>query len=154
MIAGTLHDLRLPGLPASLYRILNQPAHSLPALMAAADGRLEGEGWFCHIGVAHTAPPESRHTEYHRQYLDIQVVLEGEEIIRFAPRRAVGGSEKKPDLFIVPQPELPHRLHLRQGDFAVFYPGEAHQALCAVGQPAPVRKAVFKVAVHLLEADG
>ncbi|MDK1704577.1 YhcH/YjgK/YiaL family protein [Serratia rubidaea] len=153
MIVGNLHDLQLPGLPASLQRILNQPAHSLPALLAAADGRLEGEGWFCHIGAAQTAPSASRHTEYHRQYLDIQVVLEGEEIIHFSPRRSTGGSEKKPDLFIVPQPELPHRLHLRQGDFAVFYPGEAHQALCAVGSPARVRKAVFKVALHLLEAE-
>ncbi|MBX4365426.1 YhcH/YjgK/YiaL family protein, partial [Mycobacterium tuberculosis] len=41
---------------------------------------------------------------------------------------------------------------LRPGDFAVFYPGEPHQALCAVSTPAPVRKAVFKIPAEMLEA--
>ncbi len=41
---------------------------------------------------------------------------------------------------------------LRPGDFAVFYPGEPHQALCAVSTPAPIRKAVFKIPAEMLEA--
>lgn len=40
---------------------------------------------------------------------------------------------------------------LRSGDFAVFLPGEPHQALCAVQAPMTVRKAVFKVPRALLE---
>ncbi|MCV5979533.1 YhcH/YjgK/YiaL family protein, partial [Escherichia coli] len=32
------------------------------------------------------------------------------------------------------------------------YPGEPHQALCAVSTPAPVRKAVFKIPAEMLEA--
>jgi biofilm protein TabA len=34
---------------------------------------------------------------------------------------------------------------LRAGDFVVFYPGEVHKPLCAVGSPAKVRKAVVKM---------
>lgn len=34
---------------------------------------------------------------------------------------------------------------LNQGDFVVFYPGEVHKPLCAVGAPAKVRKAVVKM---------
>ena len=30
-------------------------------------------------------------------------------------------------------------------DFVVFYPGEVHKPLCAVGTPAKVRKAVVKM---------
>ena len=37
---------------------------------------------------------------------------------------------------------------LNEGDFVVFYPGEVHKPLCAVGAPAQVRKAV----VNLLKA--
>ena len=36
-------------------------------------------------------------------------------------------------------------LHLNEGDFVVFYPGEVHKPLCAVGEPAKVRKAVVKM---------
>ena len=34
---------------------------------------------------------------------------------------------------------------LNEGDFVVFYPGEVHKPLCAVGEPAKVRKAVVKI---------
>lgn len=34
---------------------------------------------------------------------------------------------------------------LNEGDFVVFYPGEVHKPLCAVGAPAKVRKAVVKM---------
>jgi biofilm protein TabA len=34
---------------------------------------------------------------------------------------------------------------LSEGDFVVFYPGEVHKPLCAVGAPAKVRKAVVKM---------
>ena len=34
---------------------------------------------------------------------------------------------------------------LSEGDFVVFYPGEVHKPLCAVGAPAQVRKVVVKV---------
>lgn len=34
---------------------------------------------------------------------------------------------------------------LNEGDFVVFYPGEVHKPLCAVGAPAQVRKAVVKL---------
>ncbi len=60
--------------------------------------------------------------------------------------------ELKPDLYICqPAPESVSIL-LRPGDFAVFYPGEPHQALCAVSTPAPLRKAVFKIPAEMLEA--
>lgn len=34
---------------------------------------------------------------------------------------------------------------LNEGDFVVFYPGEVHKPLCAVGALAKVRKAVVKM---------
>lgn len=67
-------------------------------------------------------------------------------------RDAPEDHELKPDLYIC-QPALESvSILLRPGDFAVFYPGEPHQALCAVSTPAPVRKAVFKIPAEMLEA--
>ncbi|MGS6541321.1 YhcH/YjgK/YiaL family protein, partial [Enterobacter intestinihominis] len=37
---------------------------------------------------------------------------------------------------------------LSEGDFVVFYPGEVHKPLCAVGPPDKVRKVVVKMLVE------
>ena len=155
MITGNLQYLALATLPEELYALLARPECSLAALQSAPDGRWqpEGAGWFCTIGVNDTAPAVTRHTEYHRRWLDLQVVLAGEEIIRYdvADAREMPAEERKPDLWFVAQPQLRQQLHLQAGDFAIFAPGEAHQALCAVDdRPAQVRKAVFKVPVEML----
>ena len=81
------------------------------------------------------------------------MVLAGEEQIYADPRPDIhpGDSEKKPDLFIVENPRLTQCLGLSAGVFAVFFPGEPHQALCAPGEEQTVRKAVFKVPRTLLD---
>ena len=37
---------------------------------------------------------------------------------------------------------------LSEGDFVVFWPGEVHKPLCAVGAPAKVRKVVVKMLIE------
>ncbi|MGY5367820.1 YhcH/YjgK/YiaL family protein [Enterobacter oligotrophicus] len=156
MIIGHLNALPQAGLPQALYTILSRPDCTLQALSARDDGRWQPENaaWFCHIGPAQTQPREDRHTEYHHQWADIQVVLAGDECI-YAGVRSVeqpGDEERKPDLFITSSSEHNVAIRLGAGDFAVFYPGEPHQALCAVDSPATVRKAVFKIPRTVLEA--
>ena len=154
MIAGNLQALELATLPAALYALLTRPDCTLAALQARPDGRWQpdDDGWFCNLGNSETAPVSLRHTEYHRRWLDIQVLLAGEEIIRYdlADASQTPAEERKPDLFIIANPLLRQQLCLQPGDFVIFAPGEAHQALCAVDQPARVRKAVFKVAPEWL----
>lgn len=155
MIIGHLNALSLAGLPPALRQILDRPDCSLAALTARDDGRWQPEGcpWFCHIGPAQTQPHAQRHTEYHSLYADIQVVLAGEERIRAGMQSVaqVGDEERKPDLYIAPNASHPVSITLHCGDFAVFLPGEPHQALCEVDAPMIVRKAVFKVPRALLE---
>lgn len=155
MIIGHLNTLPLAGLPPALYAILARPDCTLAALSAREDGRWQPEGadWYCNLGNARTQPRSLRHTEYHNDWLDIQVVLAGEEQIYADPRPDIhpGDSEKKPDLFIVENPRLTQCLGLSAGVFAVFFPGEPHQALCAPGEEQTVRKAVFKVPRTLLD---
>lgn len=155
MIVGNLSALPLAGLPPALWQILNRPECSLAALSARQDGRFQpvDAAWFCTIGVAYTQALAQRHTEYHRQWADIQVILSGAERIHAGMVASVapGDEERKPDLFISQQAPDSVTLLLRAGDFAVFFPGEPHQALCAVASPAAVRKAVFKVPQSLLE---
>ncbi|WP_033569120.1 YhcH/YjgK/YiaL family protein [Dickeya undicola] len=157
MIAGNLNHLPLATLPEPLWRILS--GFTLEGLNALPEGKYQPDNadWFYSIGTVSTAPKAERHTEFHRRFLDIQLILEGEEIIGYdlndADKRPA--TERKPDLFILDQPQVPHAIRLAAGDFVTFYPGEPHQALCAINdQPAPVKKAVFKVPVELLNAQG
>ncbi|EOS95828.1 hypothetical protein ETR_06190 [Erwinia tracheiphila PSU-1] len=132
MIGGNLNVLTLTTLPPALYALLARSEHCLEALQAQDDGKFQpvGENWFYTIAVAHTAPAETRHTEFHRQYLDIQIVLEGTEIIDFSWIDAhQQQAEEKNDPFIIAQARLPHSVHLKVGDFVIFYPGEAHQCV-------------------------
>ncbi|MFP8733650.1 YhcH/YjgK/YiaL family protein [Klebsiella aerogenes] len=156
MIIGNLNALPQAGLPLALRQILSRPECSLSALTTHEDGRFQpGDGdWYCTIGTAQTQAAEQRHTEYHLQWADIQVILAGEEIIHAGTLYSgqPDDEQRKPDLFISQQTPHSVTLHLRVGDFAVFLPGEPHQALCVVTSPAPVRKAVFKVPRSMLEA--
>ncbi|UDJ80305.1 YhcH/YjgK/YiaL family protein [Kosakonia oryzae] len=155
MIVGNLNALTQAGLPTILRDILALPQCSLAALQAHDDGRWQPEqaAWFCNIGPAKTQPQAQRHTEYHRLWADIQVVLAGEEMInagtQYLPQES--DEQRKPDLYITTTAALPVSVALRAGDFAVFLPGEPHQALCAVNETMTVRKAVFKVPCELLE---
>ena len=77
MIIGHLDALPLAGLPPVLYALLSRPDCTLQALSERDDGRWQPDNapWFCQIGPAQTQPRAERHTEYHHQWADIQVVL-------------------------------------------------------------------------------
>ena len=155
MIAGNMAHLPLATLPAPLLAILSSPGMTLAELNALPEGKYQppGADWFYTIGTVSTAPQAERHTEFHHNYLDIQMILVGEEIIGYGLASAIGqpAIERKPDLYILDNPQVPHQIHLRAGDFVTFYPGEPHQALCAIDdKPAAVKKAVFKVPVGYL----
>ena len=51
------------------------------------------------------------------------------------------------DIAFLPQGEQEKTVVLQEGDFVVFYPGEVHKPLCAVGENAKVRKVVVKMLV-------
>ncbi|TKK17854.1 YhcH/YjgK/YiaL family protein [Enterobacter cancerogenus] len=154
MITGNLHYLALASLPDALLSILSRPEFKPEMLRRLPDGRLQptAEGWFCNIGDTQTAERKARHTEFHQDYLDIQIMLDGEEMIYYdcVDARHQPAQERKADLFIPEHPNLRQHVHLQPGDFAIFAPGEAHQALCAVSSPRTVRKAVVKVPLTLL----
>lgn len=155
MIVGNLNALPLAGLPPALRQFLSLPQATLAALSGRPDGRWQPENcrWYCNIGEAHTQPAAQRHTEYHHQWADIQVMLAGCEVINAGMLCVAQDSdeERKPDLFIARDCPLPVSITLYPGDFAIFLPGEPHQALCAVDVPSTVRKAVFKVPSDMLE---
>lgn len=125
------------------------------------EGRLDLEPdsrVFANFDTNETEPQDDRMAEYHLRYLDVHVILEGRERIGFRPEavrlgyvpeadaEGVPYSEEKDIGFLARETPLSY-LDLKPGDFAVFYPGEAHKPLCASGAPGKVKKLILKVLV-------
>lgn len=119
---------------------------------SVADGRvdIDGERLYASVATYETGNREERRFEAHRKYIDVQVLLEGEECIDvsldkdLAVREAY--DEKKDALFLAP-PQQAAMLPMRPGWFAVFYPHDSHRPGCHLRERRRVRKIVMKVAV-------
>lgn len=118
-----------------------------------ADGRrdIDGDRLYASAATYETGPREERRFEAHRKYIDVQVLLEGEEVIDAALDRDLatleGYDEKRDVMFLAPPPKFASLL-MRPGWFAVFHPHDIHRPGCHLQGKRKVRKIVMKVAVE------
>ena len=97
-----------------------------------------------------TKPQNENGFEAHREYLDIQAILAGEERIACFPidrlKEIKPYSPEDDAAFYAAAPDVePSYLSLRPGYFAVFWPQDGHMPqLCAIS-PRMVKKVVVKV---------
>ncbi len=117
------------------------------------DGRveLEGDRLYALIQSYDTKGEEKYRVETHRNYLDIQLLLEGAETIFYSPITELPGlipynPEKDIEFFgFQARSATPFRLY--PGVFAVFFPGEGHLPGCGT-PPQPVKKIVIKLRMN------
>ena len=154
MITGNVNHLELlPYLPAQLKQAIQYVMANFNADSALGKFDVDGENQFVMIFNDSTSPAEERCQELHGKYLDIQIVLAGQEKMVFSNLAAPQGSAEwleGKDIAFLPltQQGLEEKSFIMNaGDFVVFYPGELHKPMCAVGENAPVKKAVVKILV-------
>jgi YhcH/YjgK/YiaL family protein len=122
-----------------------------PDLAMLPDGKVEidGEKVFALPQRYETAVQPSPKFEYHRKYVDIQFLVEGEEVIAWAPAERLTITEpydrQKDITFGTAKPEDVTNLRLKGGRLAVLYPEDGHAPKLAAGAPAKVFKIVVKV---------
>ena len=149
MIVGNIHHLQ-SWLPEELRQAIEYIKANVTEATEKGKHEIDGSRLFYLISEDMTEPFEKRRAEYHARYLDIQIVLKGQEGMTFSVLPA-----GKPDtdwladkdIAFLAEWEQEKTVILNEGDFVVFYPQEVHKPLCAVGTPAPVRKAVVKLLV-------
>ncbi|MFO1452147.1 MAG: YhcH/YjgK/YiaL family protein [Opitutaceae bacterium] len=112
---------------------------------------IDGDDLYAFVQQHSTKPVAERQYESHRKYIDIQFMLRGREIMVWAPL-ALMTTVTMP--FDVAKDAALYALipdgvsvEVRAGQFAIFYPEDAHIPSCAWGQPAEVLKVVVKVRV-------
>ena len=119
-------------------------------LAALPVGRQPLGGSGCTVIVAEAAPKTKQTSllEGHRDFIDIQVMVVGEEIIGYVPR--VRCTEKSNDVandFQELQGTAEY-LTLRPGCFAIYFPEDGHQPGIGTGaHRGTIRKIVIKVPV-------
>lgn len=121
------------------------------ALPAERTDRVElGEGVFV-LEQAYVPKPRAEgRFEAHRNYIDLQALVAGREVMEVIDVAQLKVSEDLTparDLIFFEDHPSATVLRVAAGDVAVFYPVDAHMPSVADGVPALVRKAVVKVPV-------
>jgi biofilm protein TabA len=115
----------------------------------AAEGRMEiaGADLYLIASSGQGKKPGDARLEAHRTYVDLHLLLEGDEAIGWKPAdectRPASPYDREKDVMLFDDRPLLW-LPLVPGSFAVFYPGDAHAPMVSEGV---VRKVVFKIAV-------
>ena len=82
---------------------------------------IDGKNVYANVTAYTTIPWEEAKYEAHEHYTDIQYVIEGSEIMSYAP--VVTGA----------------------GQYLIFNPWDAHKPKAANGEPAPIKKVIVKI---------
>ena len=106
---------------------------------------LKGDLAYCTRFTYETIPQEESFFEAHRRYLDIHIMVEGEERVDVnRPEDLKLTDAQEGNDFYAYQGESWHSTVLKPGEFLVVFPGDAHRIKVQVDGPKTVSKAVFK----------
>jgi YhcH/YjgK/YiaL family protein len=114
------------------------------------DGKyaVDGEKIYYTIQQYTTKPLNEGNLEAHRKYIDIQFLLEGVEILGYAPLKGLTTAEvynPQKDIAFFNTPKEITKVILEPGLFCILFPDDAHLPCRQLAGPTDVRKMVIKI---------
>lgn len=109
---------------------------------------VEGQSIYAIIQRYETKPVEKGVWEAHRKYIDVQYMLKGSELMGYAclsRLRAGAYDEEKDSVTLAGSGEF---ILVREGDFILFTPEDAHMPGLSEAEAETVLKAVLKVRIE------
>lgn len=119
-----------------------------------ANGRYElAGGCFVLVQRYATKNPWEAWPEAHRRYIDLQYIIDGSEVIEVSPvtglnEKIAYNEEKDIAFYENASPANSVSLIMKRGNFAVFYPEDAHKPCLVYQDTDNVLKAVVKIPVE------
>jgi YhcH/YjgK/YiaL family protein len=107
---------------------------------------IEGENIFALVSEYKTKPESEGKLEAHRKYIDVQYVIEGEELMGYAPlglQQILEPYKEENDIVFFTGDKSFTKVSA--GMFAVFFPEDVHMPGIASGKSSSVKKLVIKV---------
>lgn len=142
-----------PGLEG-LERVFEFLARTDLSALPLGRTAVDGDDVYVQVAEAETRPPEQVRFEAHRRYIDIQIVVRGQESIALAPAATlttVEAYDAAKDIEFFAPPRESSTIALRPGEFVVFVPGDGHRPGLHLDGPHLTRKAVAKVSAAYRE---
>ena len=135
------------GIHPRLDAVLDRLNDEFLAAVGPETMRLEGDALYVTRFTYETLPLEDTFFEAHKRYLDVHLMVAGEERVEIASPSGLDLFEHKDDFYAY-RGEAEQSLILRPGSFLVVFPEDAHRIKIAVDEPETVSKVVFKVLVY------
>lgn len=158
MIFGKLDDLGKdrPHLAKALVKGLDYLQKTDFSKVAVGKYEIEGTSLYALVQEYQTAPKAEKKAETHAKYIDIQYIIQGKEVIGFAPfspeNEVMENLLDQKDIIFYKSAKGEMDLVLSDGMYAIFFPEEVHRPGCNYESGGPVRKVVVKIAMSLLES--
>lgn len=110
--------------------------------------KINGDEFFVNIENYATVKREERFWEAHKAYLDIHILVKGEETIdiNFIENMKLG-EYKEADDFLPMEGDMQASVILKPGDFLICYPEDAHRTGVIATKVSDLKKGIFKVKI-------
>ena len=108
------------------------------------------EWLYINVQEYQTRPPIECRFESHKKYVDIQMVIEGEEAIETADidkLELVQDYDEEKDVMFWAQKQEQMRSVIKEGSYLILFPQNAHMPCIALDKPLKVKKLVAKVQI-------
>ena len=116
---------------------------------------IDGDSVFALAMQSPSRDPSDGRFEAHQEYIDIQYLVSGEEMIGLAPvegLKVTSPYDAAKDIAFYAVPATYKALEIHPGHFAVLFPGEGHLPMCHSHGPHQLHKVVVKVKVDSWKA--
>ncbi|MBF0484879.1 MAG: YhcH/YjgK/YiaL family protein [Candidatus Omnitrophica bacterium] len=147
MILDDINFLRQYHLPMT-EQILSFLKKNNPLDFTVKEIEIQGRDLFVRPSEYLTKAPSELRFETHRIYADVQYVVQGVEMMQLAKNNlsSLTDYDTTGDCQFFQASGVVSDIVVSQGQFIVFFPGEAHRPCCYYdGNPASVKKLVFKI---------
>ena len=152
MIYASLRAKKAAAYPEAIQKALDFLAKEETAFLPVGRYDLDGDAIYVLIQDQVTAPVSQKRAESHRDYIDIQYLMSGEELQGYAPLLpGLKGEEPAgKDTIFYDTVEEEQFVKLSAGDFTIYFTNDIHRPNCAVGEGMQIHKAVVKIRESLI----
>lgn len=122
-------------------------------LFSLSDGRhnIDGDDIYISIAGYETKNKVEKRAEAHKQYIDIQLLLAGSEVISHSmlstDNEVLEDNLAEKDVIFYKTVQNETDIVLKPGNYVIFFPWDVHRPGCAHQKCATVKKAVVKVRI-------
>ncbi len=137
------------GVPRRIDRVVGNFLRAAAATLADGAYPLQGDAMVARVMTYATRPRAAAVLEVHREFIDVQMMLDGIECLQWYPAATLAATaayDAARDVTFFEKPaRAPLQARLAGPLMAVFFPGDAHCTQLQLRTPRTVRKIVVKI---------